>query len=400
MQEHGIGCSEVKLDLATMMSRKQKVVESLCKGIEGLFAKNKISYLKGSGKISGAQEVSVAKEDGTTEVLKTKNIIIATGSEVVNIPGIAIDEDRIVSSTGALQLKKVPKEMVVIGGGYIGLEMSCVWSRLGAKVTVVEFADCALAAMDTDVSKEMQKILQKQGIAFMFSTKVVSAKNDDTGVKIELEALTDGKISTIRADVLLVAVGRKPYTHGLGLENIGITVDARGKIKVDSNFSTAVKGVYAIGDVIDGPMLAHKAEEEGVAVAEIISGEHGHVNYQAIPGIVYTYPEVASVGKTEDELKKLGVQYKVGKFPFMANSRARTNGYSEGFVKIIVDAQDRIIGAHIVGDSAGELIQEIVLAMEFGASAEDIARTSHGHPGLSEAVKEAALAAYSKPLHI
>jgi dihydrolipoamide dehydrogenase len=264
----------------------------------------------------------------------------------------------------------------------------------------VEFADCALAAMDTDVSKEMQKILQKQGIAFMFSTKVVSAKNDDTGVKIELEALTDGKISTIRADVLLVAVGRKPYTHGLGLENIGITVDARGKIKVDSNFSTAVKGVYAIGDVIDGPMLAHKAEEEGVAVAEIISGEHGHVNYQAIPGIVYTYPEVASVGKTEDELKKLGVQYKVGKFPFMANSRARTNGYSEGFVKIIVDAQDRIIGAHIVGDSAGELIQEIVLAMEFGASAEDIARTSHGHPGLSEAVKEAALAAYSKPLHI
>ncbi len=400
LTEHGIELTSVKLNLAQMLKRKTQIVDSLCKGIEGLFLKNKITYFKGLGSFVSSTEIKVTA-DKNEETIKAKNIIIATGSEVMNLPGIEIDEKKIVSSTGALELTSVPKKMIVIGGGYIGLEMGSVWTRLGAEVTVVEFLDRIVPAMDTEVSKEFKKQLEKQGVKFKMATKVVSAKASSKGVDLVLEAATGGNQEKVSVDVVLVAVGRKAYTDKLNLEKIGVKADERGRIPVNKQFETGSKGVYAIGDVIIGPMLAHKAEEEGVAVAEIISGQHGHVNYDTIPGIVYTYPEVASVGKTEDELKKLGTEYKIGKFPFMANSRARTNGEAEGFVKIITDKNtDRILGAHIIGPNAGELIQELVLGMEYKASAEDIARTCHGHPGLSEAVKEAALGAYFKSIHI
>ena len=397
---HGIELTSVKLNLAQMLKRKTEVVDSLCKGIEGLFLKNKITYFKGLGSFVSNNEIKVTSVS-SDEIIKAKNIIIATGSEVMNLPGIEIDEKKIVSSTGALELTSVPKKMIVIGGGYIGLEMGSVWTRLGAEVTVVEFLDRIVPAMDTEVSKEFKKQLEKQGVKFKMATKVVSAKASSKGVDLVLEAATGGSQEKVSVDVVLVAVGRKAYTDKLNLEKIGVKADERGRIPVNKQFETSVKSVYAIGDVIAGPMLAHKAEEEGVAAAEIIAGQHGHVNYATIPGIVYTYPEVASVGKTEDELKKLGTEYKIGKFPFMANSRARANGEAEGFVKIITDKNtDRILGAHIIGPNAGELIQELVLGMEYKASAEDIARTCHGHPGLSEAVKEAALGAYFKSIHI
>ncbi|KIE04909.1 Dihydrolipoyl dehydrogenase 1, mitochondrial [Candidatus Jidaibacter acanthamoeba] len=400
-EEHGINVKDVSLSLDKMMERKRNVVSGLTKGIEGLFAKNKITYLKGYGKLLGGNEVEIALNDGGIEKIKAGNIILATGSDVVQLPGIEIDEKKIVSSTGVLELTEVPKKLVVIGAGYIGLEMGSVWSRLGAEVTVVEFAPRVLPGMDGDVSKEFQKILDKQGIKFKLSTKVLSAKNDGNSVKLELESVTDGKKENLEADIVLVSVGRKPFTANLGLENIGIKLDERGRIPINDHFETSIKNIYAIGDAVRGAMLAHKAEEEGVAVAEIIAGQHGHVNYDAIPGVVYTYPEVASVGKTEDQIKSEGIEYKVGKFPFLANSRARANGETDGFVKLIADKKtDRILGAHIIGVSAGELIQELVVGMEYKAASEDIARTSHGHPGLSEAVKEAALATYFKPIHM
>jgi dihydrolipoamide dehydrogenase len=400
MAEHGVEAGPVKLNLPKMMERKDNVVSALCSGIEGLFLKNKITYLKGTGSFISANEILV-KNGKSEDKVRTKNVIIATGSDIAHMPGITVDEKQIVSSTGALELKKVPSKMIVIGGGYIGLEMSSVWSRLGAEVTVVEYADRIVASMDSDISKEFKKILEKQGIKFKLSTKVVYAKQGNKGVEVVLEPASGGEKENLNVDVVLVSIGRKAYTDGLGLENIGLKPDERGKLLVNEKFQTSVPNVYAIGDVIYGPMLAHKAEEEGVAVAEIITGQHGHVNYDAIPGVVYTYPEVASVGKTEDELKKAGVEYNVGKFPFLANSRARANGDTDGFVKILADKKtDQILGAHIIGANAGELIQELVVGMEFKAAAEDIARTSHGHPGLSEAVKEAALATFSKPINI
>lgn len=401
MKDHGVIVKEVELDLAKMMERKTKVVESLCKGIEGLFAKNKVTYFKGKGSFVSANEIKIDLNDGTSQTIKTKNTIIATGSESSAIPGIEIDEKRIVTSTGALVLDKVPAQMAVIGGGVIGLEMGSVWSRLGAKVTVIEYADKIVPTMDADISKEFKKILEKQGFTFKLATKVVTAKASDNGVEIEIAPAAGGDSEKLNVDIALVSIGRRPYTNGLGFENIGLKLDERGRIPTDCNYQTSVKGVYAIGDVITGPMLAHKAEEEGIAAAENIAGQHGHVNYNAIPGIVYTWPEVAAVGKTEDELKKAGVAYNVGKFPFMANSRARANGDADGFVKILADkVTDEVLGAHIIGPNAGELIQEIVVGMEFKAASEDIARTSHGHPGLSEAVKEAALATFSKAIHI
>ncbi|MDF3047996.1 MAG: dihydrolipoamide dehydrogenase [Candidatus Midichloriaceae bacterium] len=399
MEDHGVEVGSVKLNLAKMMERKTKVVSTLCNGIEGLFLKNKVIYIKGHASFVSNTEILIKGEQGE-ERIKAKNIVIATGSDVAHIPGITIDEKQIVSSTGALELTKVPGKMIVIGGGYIGLEMGSVWSRLGAEVTVVEFSDRIVPAMDSDISKEFKKILEKQEIKFQLSTKVTSAKTNGKGVEVVLES-SNGEQQKHLVDVVLVSVGRRPYTDNLSLDAIGVKPDERGKIIVNNKFQTSIPNVYAIGDVIYGPMLAHKAEEEGVAVAEIIAGQHGHVNYGAIPGVVYTHPEVASVGKTEDELKKAGVEYAVGKFPFLANSRARANGETDGFVKIITDKHtDQILGAHIIGPNAGELIQEIVVGMEFKAAAEDIARTSHGHPGLSEAVKEAAMATYFKPLHM
>ncbi len=400
LAEHGVEVKSVKLNLAKMMERKAKIVASLCSGIEGLFLKNKITYLKGHASFISANEILV-KSGESEEKIRAKNIVIATGSDIAHIPGINIDEEKIVSSTGALELKQVPEKLIVIGGGYIGLEMSSVWSRLGSDITVVEYSDRIVASMDSDISKEFKKILEKQGIKFKLATKLVSAKVTATGVEVILEPASGGDKEKHIVDTVLVSVGRRAYTDGLGLENIGLKADERGKILVNERLQTSVPNVYAIGDVIYGPMLAHKAEEEGVAVAETIAGQHGHVNYGAIPGVVYTHPEAASVGKTEEELKKAGIEYNVGKFPFLANSRARTNGETDGFVKILADKKtDQILGAHIIGANAGELIQELVVGMEFKAAAEDIARTSHGHPGLSEAVKEAALATFFKPIHM
>ncbi len=401
LEKHGVKVSSVKLDLEKMMARKSDVVSALCKGIEGLFAKNKITYFKGAGSFVSPSEVKVSLNAGGEETVKAKNVIIATGSESTPITGIEVDEKLIVTSTGALEIDKVPAKMVVIGGGVIGLEMASVWSRLGSEVTVIEYMDRLCPSMDSDLTKEFKKILEKQGIKFKLATKVASAKAEKKAVNLVLEPAAGGEQEKMTVDIVLLSVGRRPYTAGLGLENIGVKLDERGRIPTDNHLMTSAKGVYAIGDAVAGLMLAHKAEEEGVAVAETIAGQHGHVNYEAIPGIVYTYPEVAAVGKTEDELKKAGIEYNVGKFPFMANSRARANGETDGFVKILADKKtDQILGAHIIGANAGELIQEIVLGMEFKAAAEDIARTSHGHPGLSEAVKEASLATFFKALHI
>lgn len=404
--KHGIAINgSVEVDLPTMMKHKSSSVSGLTKGIEGLFKKNKVKYVKGAGVVSSANEVSVNLMDGGEEKIATKNIMIATGSDVASLPSVPIDEEIIVSSTGALKLDKVPETMVVIGGGVIGLEMGSVWRRLGAQVTVVEFLDRIVPGVDSEIANDFLKILKKQKMKFKLSTKVVSSSVVDGRVHLELEKSSGGSPETLEADVVLVATGRRPYTEGLGLERAGVNMDERGRIKVDSSFRTSVPNVYAIGDVIHGPMLAHKAEDEGLVCAEIIAGSGaGHINYDCIPGVIYTHPEVATVGKTEDELKEAGVDYAKGVFPFMANSRARTNDVSgdvaAGKVKVLTDkATDRILGMHIVGPSAGELIAEGVLAMEYGASSEDIARTCHAHPTLSEAVREAAMAAHGKPIH-
>lgn len=393
---HGVVLKGVSVDLNTMMGRKEKVVADLCKGIEGLFKKNKVTYIKGHATILGAGRIAV---DGK-ETLAAKAIVIATGSESMPLPGIEVDEKQIVTSTGALSLDKVPEHLVVIGGGYIGLEMGSVWKRLGSKVTVVEFLDRIVPAMDGETGKQFQRILEKQGFAFKLGTKVTGAEKKGKKVTLSLEAAAGGGQEKMEADIVLLSIGRRPYTENLGLESVGVALD-RGRIPVDHHYQTSAAGIYAIGDVIAGPMLAHKAEDEGVAVAEILAGQAGHVNYDAIPGVVYTWPEVATVGKTEEELKQARVAYKSGKFPFLANSRARAVDQTEGFVKILADAAtDRVLGVHIIGPQAGTLIAEAVLAMEIGASSEDLARTCHAHPTLNEAVKEAAFAVDGRAIHI
>jgi len=398
---HGVKVDGAVLDLPTMMSRKDKVVTDLTKGVEFLFNKNKVAYIKGAARLLGANKISVAANGAAGQTIEAKNIVIATGSDVMPLPGVEIDEQQIVTSTGALALAKVPGHLVVVGGGYIGLEMGSVWRRLGAKVTVVEFLDRIVPGMDGEIAKQFQRILTRQGMTFRLGTKVTAAKKAKAGVTLTLEPAAGGKGETLEADVVLVAIGRRPYTNGLGLETAGVAIDNKGRITTDGHFRTSVPGIYAIGDVIAGPMLAHKAEEEGVAAAEILAGQAGHVNYETVPGIVYTWPEVATVGKSEEELKSAGVAYKVGKFPFTANSRARCNADTDGFVKILADAKtDRVLGAHILGPDAGALIHECVMAMEFGASAEDVARAFHGHPTLNEAVKEAALGVAGRAIHI
>ncbi len=392
----GVKVGKVELDLPAMLGHKEKVVSDNTKGIEFLFKKNKVTYIVGAASISAPGQVTV---EGKT--LSAKHIIIATGSEVTPLPGVEIDEETIVSSTGALSLPKVPKSMVVIGGGVIGLELGTVWRRLGTEVTVVEFLDKILPLNDGEVSKTMQKILTKQGMTFKLGTKVTKAIKKGGQVTLTVEPAAGGPAEDIKADVVLVAIGRRPFVEGLGLDKVGVVMTPRGFVQVDGSFRTSVPGIYAIGDVIGGAMLAHKAEEEAVALAELLAGQHGHVNYEAIPSVVYTWPEVASVGKTEEQLKAEGVPYKAGKFPFTANGRARSMNESEGFVKVLADARtDRILGAHIVGAAAGDLIAEIVLAMEFGAAAEDVARTCHAHPALGETVKEACLAVDGRPLHM
>ena len=392
----GVKVGGVSLDLPTMMGHKDKVVSDNTSGIAFLFKKHKITHVVGTGTITSPTTVVV-----NGETLTTKNIVIATGSDVTRLPGIEIDEETIVSSTGALALKSVPKRLVVIGGGVIGLELGSVWHRLGAEVTVVEFLDFILPPMDGEIRKAAQRILEKQGLQFKLGAKVVSAVKGKKGVTLTLEPAKGGEQTSLEADVVLVAVGRRPYTDGLGLENVGVTPNARGFLEVDHDYQTKVQGIFAIGDVIGGQMLAHKAEEEGVAVAELLAGQAGHVNYAAIPAVVYTNPEIAAVGETEEQLKAKGVDYSVGKFPFTANGRARANGETDGFVKILADSKtDRILGAHIIGPAAGDLLQELVVAMEFSASAEDVARTSHAHPQLGEAVKEAALAVSKRQIHM
>ena len=393
---HGVEIPEVKLDLARMMARKGEVVTANVKGVEFLFRKNKVMWLKGTARIVAPGRVAVDGAEHTA-----KNIVIATGSESVPLPGVDVDERQIVTSTGGLELDQVPKRLVVIGGGYIGLELGSVWRRLGSQVTVIEFLDRLVPTMDAEVARAFERVLGKQGIKFRLGTKVTAARPGNDGVTLTVEPAKGGAGEEITADVVLLAIGRRAITDGLGLAEAGIATDERGRVRTDGHYATNVAGIYAIGDVIDGPMLAHKAEEEGVAVAEIIAGQAGHVNYGAIPGVVYTWPEVASVGQTEEELKAAGVAYTVGKFPFTANARARAMGDTEGFVKILADkATDRVLGAHIIGPDAGTLIAELVTAMEFGASAEDIARTCHAHPSLNEAVKEAALAVEGRALHI
>lgn len=402
MSKHGVKIKGVELDLAAMLKNKNQVVKSLTQGIEFLFKKNKVDYIAGTGRIeSPGKVVASAANGGGAKELATKNILIATGSDVMPLPGVTIDEERIVSSTGALDLKQVPKHLLVVGAGYIGLEMGTVWRRLGAKVTVVEFLDRVTPGMDGEVSKEFQKILTKQGMAFKLGTKVTGVDGSGDGLKVTVEPAQGGTPETIACDTVLVAIGRQPYIEGLGLEKVGVRLDNRGRVETEGHFRTNVEGIWAIGDVIKGPMLAHKAEEEGSCVAEMLAGQQPHIDYDIIPGVVYTAPEVASIGKTEEQLKEAGTAYKAGKFPFMANSRARSVGQTDGFVKILAEAEtDRVLGAHIIGPEAGTLIAEIAVAMEFGASSEDIARTCHAHPTLEEAVKEAALATFSKPIHI
>ena len=401
---HGVKLKGVGLDLAAMMKRKDKVVADLTKGVEHLFRKNKVEYVKGLARITRKREVTVELNEGGARTLAAANVVVATGSETIPIRGVKIDEERIVSSTGALALAEPPKRLVVVGGGYIGLELGSVWRRLGSQVTVVEMLDRIVPTMDGELARQLQRILARQGLAFRLETKVTKAKVTSRGVggvALTVEPAAGGAAETLEADVVLASIGRRPHTDGLGLEDVGVVLDERGRVMIDGRFRTNVDGVYALGDVVAGPMLAHKAEDEGLAVAEIIAGQAGHVNYDAIPGVVYTWPEVATVGKSEEELKQAGVAYNVGRFPFTANSRGRTNAETDGFVKILADAAtDRVLGVHMIGPDAGEMIAEAVLAMEFGASAEDIARTSHAHPTMSEAVREAALAVAGRTIHI
>src|ERR671912_2820527 len=389
----GIGVSAPTLDLKTMLAFKQEGVDGNTKGVEFLLKKNKIDAFIGHARIAAPGQVEVTSEDGSNQMLETKNIVIATGSDVTRLPGIEIDEKVVVSSTGALELESVPKRLVVIGAGVIGLELGSVWRRLGSEVIVVEYLDRILPGMDADVGKQFQRILQKQGIQFKLSSRVTGVEVKDGSATVTVEPAAGGAAETLQADAVLVAVGRVPYTEGLGLEEVGVRKDNRGRVLTDERFATNVPGIYAIGDVIAGPMLAHKAEDEGVAVAEILAGKAGHVNYELIPNVVYTYPEVASIGRTEEELKEAGVAYNVGKFPFTANGRAKVNRTTDGFVKVLADKEtDRVLGVHILGPDAGNLVMECAVAMEFRASSEDIARTCHPHPTLTEAVKEAALA--------
>ncbi|ORZ07652.1 dihydrolipoyl dehydrogenase [Absidia repens] len=394
LKSRGIDVGDVQLNLDNMHKARVKAVNGLTKGVEFLFKKYKVDYVKGTGSFKSTSEVNVEGLDGQQSTLKGKNFIIATGSEVTPIPGIDIDEKKIVSSTGALELSKVPKKMVVIGAGVIGLELGSVWSRLGAEVTVVEYLDAIGAGMDPEMAKTFHRLLSKQGLKFKMATKVNGAKVEGDIVKVDVEASKGGKAETLEADAVLVSIGRRPYTQGLGLENVGVEVDNRGRVVIDSEFKTNVPNIRCIGDVTFGPMLAHKAEDEGFAVSEMIGTGYGHINYDAVPSVIYTHPEVAWVGKNEAELKSEGVKYKTGSFPFVANSRARTNDDMDGSVKVIADAEtDRILGVHIIGPNAGEMIAEGVLAMEYGASAEDVGRTMHAHPTLSEAMREASLIA-------
>ncbi len=397
--QQGIEIEGIKLNIEKMMSNKNKSIQVLTKGVEFLFKKNKVTYLKGKGIIFSKNDIIVYNNNKKTQY-KTKNIVIATGSEVVSLPGIKIDEKNIISSTGALSLKKVPKKLAIIGGGYIGLEMGSVWSRLGSEVTVIEYLDYITPGMDREIANEFKKILTKQGIKFNMGSKVKSIKNSNTKVLINYTNIKNSKDETLEVDKVLVSVGRKPYTEGLNLTKVGVKKDKKGRIEVNEKLQTSIKNIYAIGDVIKGPMLAHKAEEEGIAVAEILAGQAGHVNYDVIPGVIYTSPEVATVGKTEEQLKEENKSYKVGKFPFLANSRAKVNNETEGFVKILADSKsDKVLGVHIIGPHCGDMIAEMALAMEFGASAEDIARTCHAHPTHTEAIKEAALAVDKRPIH-
>jgi dihydrolipoamide dehydrogenase len=396
----GIKLKTPQLDLDAMMKFKDAGVEGNVKGVEFLLKKNKIDAVHGTGRIVAPGKIEV-KGNGGAQILETRNIVIATGSDVARLKGIDIDEKRIVSSDTAIALGQVPQHLLVIGAGIIGLELGSVWRRLGAKVTVVEFLDRILPGIDLEVARQFQRILQKQGLTFKLSSKVVAVDSSGKALKVRVEPAAGGAAETIEADVVLVAVGRVPYTEGLGLSEVGVRLDNRGRVIVDAHFATDVPGIYAIGDVIAGPMLAHKAEDEGVAVAEIIGGRAGHVNYDVIPNVVYTFPEIAAVGKSEEELKEAGIAYKVGKFPFTANGRAKVNLTTDGFVKILADAKtDRVLGVHILGPDAGNMIAEAAVAMEFGASSEDIARTCHAHPTLTEAVKEAAMAVEKRSIHM
>src|ERR1700757_1101105 len=396
----GVGVSAPKLELPAMMDFKQQGIDGNVKGVEFLMKKNKIDVLHGTGKILGTGKLEVSA-DGKSQTAETKNIVIATGSDVAKLKGIDIDEKRIVSSTGALSLEKVPEKLLIVGAGVIGLELGSVWHRLGAEVMVVEFLDRILPGMDGEIAKQFQRILEKQGFVFKLASKVTSIDTSGKMLGVKVEPAAGGAAESIEADVVLVCIGRVPYTDGLGLKEAGVALDNRGRVQIDPHFATSLKGVYAIGDVVAGPMLAHKAEDEGVAVAEIIAGRAGHVNYDVIPGVVYTTPEVSSVGKTEEELKAAGIAYNVGKFPFTANGRAKSNQATDGFVKFLSDARtDRVLGVHMVGVEVGEMIHECAVLMEFGGSAEDLARTCHAHPTRSEAVKEAALAVAKRSIHI
>jgi dihydrolipoamide dehydrogenase len=397
----GVSVPAPKLDLPSMMNFKQQGIDGNVKGVEFLMKKNKIDVISGKGKVLGAGKVEVSGRDGKTQVLETKNIVIATGSDIARLKGIEIDEKRIVSSTGALSLDKVPGKLLIVGAGVIGLELGSVWHRLGSQVTVVEFLDRILPGMDGEVARQFQRILEKQGFAFKLGAKVTGVDTSGKTLIAKVEPAAGGTAETLEADVVLVCIGRVPYTEGLGLKEAGVALDNRGRVQIDPHFSTSVKGVYAIGDVVAGPMLAHKAEDEGVAVAEILAGQAGHVNYGVIPGVVYTTPEVSAVGKTEEELKQEGVAYTAGKFPFTANGRSKVNQTTEGFVKVLADAKtDRVLGVHIIGREAGEMIHEAAVLMEFSGSAEDLARTCHAHPTRSEAIKEAALAVGKRAIHM
>jgi dihydrolipoamide dehydrogenase len=397
----GVSIPPPKLDLPAMMNFKQQGIDGNVKGVEFLMKKNKIDVISGKGKILGTGKVEVTGKDGKAQTIETRNIVIATGSDIARLKGIEIDEKRIVSSTGALSLDKVPEKLLIVGAGVIGLELGSVWHRLGSKVTVVEFLDRILPGMDGEIARQFQRILEKQGFTFKLGAKVTAVDTSGKTLIAKVEPAAGGNTETLEADVVLVCIGRVPYTEGLGLKEAGVALDNRGRVQIDQHFSTSVKGIYAIGDVVAGPMLAHKAEDEGVATAEIIAGQAGHVNYDVIPGVVYTTPEVSSVGKTEEELKQEGIAYTSGKFPFTANGRSKVNQTTDGFVKVLADAKtDRVLGVHIIGIEAGEMIHEAAVLMEFGGSAEDLARTCHAHPTRSEAVKEAALAVGKRAIHM
>jgi dihydrolipoamide dehydrogenase len=397
----GVSVSAPKLELPAMMNFKQQGIDGNVKGVEFLMKKNKIDVLMGKGKILGAGKVEVMGADGKAQTVETKNIVIATGSDIARLKAIEIDEKRVVSSTGALSLEKVPGKLLIIGAGVIGLELGSVWHRLGAEVTVVEFLDRILPGMDGEIARQFQRILEKQGFKFKLGAKVTGVDTSGKTLKASVEPAAGGAVESLEADVVLVCIGRVPYTDGLGLKEAGVVLDNRGRVQIDHHFATSVKGIYAIGDVVVGPMLAHKAEDEGVACAEILAGQAGHVNYDVIPGVVYTTPEVSSVGKTEEELKQAGIAYSSGKFPYTANGRSKVNQTTDGFVKILADAKtDRVLGVHIIGREAGEMIHEAAVLMEFGGSAEDLARTCHAHPTRSEAIKEAALAVGKRAIHM